>query len=84
MSELNRLIQRIRCDITNVKKQVGSAPQRMLRLSFLSVMETLGPALKKKQVPSPGLSSPWDIHCPSLPPCLGSLSSGLGRFEPIL
>uniref|UniRef100_A0A8C9QEG9 Keratin 74 n=1 Tax=Spermophilus dauricus TaxID=99837 RepID=A0A8C9QEG9_SPEDA len=24
MSELNRLIQRIRCDITNVKKQVGS------------------------------------------------------------
>lgn len=26
MSELNRLIQRIRCEIANVKKQVGSKP----------------------------------------------------------
>lgn len=28
MLELNRLIQRIRCEIANVKKQVGSKPTK--------------------------------------------------------
>lgn len=52
MSELNRLIQRIRCEITNVKKQVGSSPCRRrlepLKVATLSsaLSTTLGIALR--------------------------------------
>lgn len=41
MLELNRLIQRIRCDIAHVKKQVGSKPENKQR-SSTCVVETQG------------------------------------------
>lgn len=71
MSELNRLIQRIRCEIANVKKQVGSnlTASRSLRGSISSsAVENLEPTLEYKAHLPMGLGSPSAIHSPSFPP----------------
>lgn len=56
MLELNRLIQRIRCDITSVKKQVGSDLVKLQPCDG-----DTGLLLRKKRVSLPGLGVPGTI-----------------------
>lgn len=56
MSELNRLIQRIRCDIASVKKQVGSDLVKLQPCDG-----DAGLLLRKKRVSLPGLGVPGTV-----------------------
>ena len=59
MSELNQLIQRICCDIANVKKQASSDLEENKRHSSTPAMKTQGcPTSRKKQVSLLGLRVP--------------------------
>lgn len=69
MSELNRLVQRIRCETVNVRKQVGSNPTENIRVNLTFCGGEIGahPSGQSKS-PRPGLRSPSAIHSPSFPP----------------
>lgn len=62
MSELNRLIQRIRCEIANVKKQVGSNLAKnvkfFVKFNFILCSEETGPSLVKSLSPNLDLGAP--------------------------